>query len=342
MSSARNHRHINTTHLVAARSAPGCGIKQWLIGESPQMAKVAEEILIAAPDNITVLITGEPGTGKELAANAIHYKSNRSEASFIVANCGGFTESLLEARLFGYIKGAFTGATTNQIGLFEAADGGTIFLDEIGNMPMSLQGYLLRVLQEQAILPIGAHREKRVDVRVIAATNCDLKRAVEEGRFRADLYDRLNGFPIRMPALREHPSDIPLLIEHFLGSTKLEKGGIELMCRYHWPGNVRELMAMIRRMKLRAAGREVISLEQVRQEIRLEKMDAPSRYTYVWHPGKPVTECFAEQLLDIYGIGLALCEGNHSKAARLLGLDRKTLDRRLARAHRIIDDVRRH
>src|SRR5262249_1531985 len=156
----------------------------------------------------------------------------------------------------------------------------------------------------------------------------DLKRAVDEGRFRADLYYRLNGFPIRMPALRERPSDIPLLVRHFLGSIKLEEGGIELLCQYHWPGNVRELVAMAKRMKLRAAGSEVISVEQVRRETG----GAPAGYTSVWYPGRPVTDHFAEQLLDIYRIGLSLCEGNHSKAARLLGLDRTTLDRKLTQA----------
>jgi transcriptional regulator with PAS, ATPase and Fis domain len=339
MSSSRNHRP-GAARLVAARSAPDCGINHWLIGDSPQMAKVAEDILIAAPDDITVLITGEPGTGKEIAAHAIHHLSGRARGPLIVANCGAFPEALLESELFGYVKGAFTGAVSNRKGLFEEASGGTIFLDEIGETPLAAQVRLLRVLQERKIRPVGAHEERELDVRVIAATNCDLDRAVAEGRFRSDLYYRLNGFPIRMPALREHPSDIPLLIEHFLGSTKLEKGGIELLCRYRWPGNVRELMAMTRRMKLRAAGKEVISIEQVRQEIGLEKADVPSLYTFIWHPGRPVTEYFAEQLLDIYMVGLALCEGNHSKAARLLGLDRKTLDRRLAQAHRIIDSVR--
>ena len=339
MSSSRNHRP-GVAHLVAARSAPDCGINHWLIGDSPQMAKVAEDILIAAPDDITVLITGEPGTGKEIAAHAIHHLSGRARGPFVVANCGAFPESLLESELFGYVKGAFTGAISDRKGLFEEASGGTIFLDEIGEAPLAAQVRLLRVLQERKIRPVGSRLEKTVDVRVIAATNCDLRRSIDEGRFRSDLYYRLNGFPIRMPALREHPSDIPLLIEHFLGPTKLEKGGMELMCRYHWPGNVRELMAMIKRMKLRAAGKEVISIEQVRRETGLEKTNTPSRHTFVWQPGKPVTEYFAEQLLDIYRIGLALCEGNHSKAARLLGLDRKTLDRRLAQAHRIIDSVR--
>jgi transcriptional regulator with PAS, ATPase and Fis domain len=339
MSSSRNHR-AGAARLVAARSAPGSGIKRWLIGDSPQMAKVAEDILIAAPDDITVLITGEPGTGKESVANAIHHFSGRVKGPFVVANCGAFPESLIESELFGYVKGAFTGAVSDSKGLFEEASGGTIFLDEIGEAPLAAQVRLLRVLQERKIRPVGARLEKTVDVRVIAATNCDLERAVAEGRFRSDLYYRLNGFPIRMPALRERPSDIPLLIEHFLGPTKLEKGGIELMCRYRWPGNVRELIAMIKRMKLRAAGNEVISLEQVRREVGPEKTDTPSQYTFVWQPGRAVTEYFAEQLLDIYGIGLALCKGNHSKTARFLGMDRKTLDRRLAQAHRIIDGVR--
>jgi len=339
MSSSRNYRP-GAAHLIAARSAPDYGINHWLIGNSLQMAKVAEDILIAAPDDITVLITGEPGTGKEIAAHAIHHLSGRARGPFIVANCGSFPESLLESELFGYVKGAFTGAVSNRKGLFEEASGGTIFLDEIGETPLAAQVRLLRVLQERKIRPVGAHEERELDVRVIAATNCDLERAVAEGRFRSDLYYRLNGFPIRMPALREHPSDIPLLIEHFLGSTKLEKGGMELLCRYHWPGNVRELMAMTRRMKLRAAGKEVISIEHVRREVGPEKTDTASQYTFAWRPGEPVAEYFAEQLLNIYGIGLALCEGNHSKTARFLGMDRKTLDRRLAQAHRIIDDVR--
>jgi transcriptional regulator with GAF, ATPase, and Fis domain len=293
MSSSRNHRP-GAAHLVVARSAPDCGIKRWLIGDSPQMAKVAEDILIAAPDDITVLITGEPGTGKESAANAIHHFSGRAKGPFVVANCGAFPESLIESELFGYVKGAFTGAVSDHKGLFEEASGGTIFLDEIGEAPLAAQVRLLRVLQERKIRPVGARLEKTVDVRVIAATNCDLERAVAEGRFRSDLYYRLNGFPIRLPALRERPSDIPLLVEHFLGSTKLEKGGIELLCRYHWPGNVRELIAMTRRMKLRAAGKEVISVEHVRREVGPEKMDAPSRCTFVWQPGRPVSEYFAE------------------------------------------------
>src|SRR5215475_2999936 len=222
MYSARSHNSAGA-HLVAARSASDCGIERWLIGDSPQMAKVAEDILIAAPDDITVLITGEMGTGKENAAHAIHYLSGRARGPFIVANCGSFPESLLESELFGYVKGAFTGAISNRKGLFEEARGGSIFLDEIGEAPLAAQVRLLRVLQERKIRPVGARLEKKVDVRVIAATNCDLKRAVDEGRFRADLYDRLNEFPIRMPALREHPSDIRLLIEHYLGSTKFEK-----------------------------------------------------------------------------------------------------------------------
>jgi transcriptional regulator with PAS, ATPase and Fis domain len=326
--------------LVAARSAPDGGIKSWLIGDSPQMAKVAEDILVAAPDDITVLITGEPGTGKEITAQAIHHLSGRARGPFVAINCGAFPESLLESELFGYVKGAFTGAVSDRKGLFEEANGGTIFLDEIGEATLAVQVRLLRVLQERKIRPVGARYEKTVDVRVIAATNCDLKQAVAEGRFRSDLYYRLNWFPIRMPALRERPSDIPLLIEHFLGSTKLEKGGMELLRRYQWPGNVRELIAMIERMKLRAAGKEMISVEQVRQEVGPEKTDAPSQYTFVWQPGMPVMEFFAEQFLDIYGIGLALCGGKRSKAARLLGMDRKTLDRRLAQAHRIIDSVK--
>lgn len=341
MSSMRNHRNAGA-HLVAARSAPDCGIERWLIGNSPQMVKVAEDISIAAPDDITVLITGEMGTGKENAAHAIHDLSGRASGPFIAINCGSFPESLLESELFGYVKGSFTGAISNRKGLFEVARGGSIFLDEIGDAPPAAQVRLLRVLQERKIRPVGAYEERELDTRVIAATNCDLERAIAEGHFRADLYYRLNGFPIRMPALRERPSDIPLLMEHFLGSTKLEKGGMELLRHYQWPGNVRELVEMTRRMKLYAAGKDVISIELIRQLIGLDKADAPSPQTFVWQPGTPIEEYFAEQLLVLYGVGLAHCKDNHSKAARFLGMDRKTLDRRLARAHRIIDDPQDH
>src|SRR5262249_35953691 len=179
-----------------------------------------------------------------------HVLSNRSKGPFIAANCGGFTESLLEARLFGHTKGAFTGATDNQMGLFEAADGGTIFLDEIGDMPLSLQVHLLRVLQERVILPIGANTEREVDVRVIAATNRNLEEEVRAGRFRADLYYRLNPYRLHIPPLRERREEIPYLVAHFLEryqkqfqreGLSLSEAAMKAVCNFDWPGNIRQL-----------------------------------------------------------------------------------------------------
>ncbi len=323
----------------------------FLVGDSQPMREVETNILLTARDDITVLITGESGAGKELVAHAIHRRSSRARGPFKAINCGSLTESLLESKLFGHVKGAFTGATGNQSGLFEASNGGTIFLDEIGDMPISLQGYLLRVLQERTIVPIGAHAERGVDVRVIAATNKDLPREIREGRFRQDLYYRLNEFPIRVPALREHPSDIPLLVRHFLGPVEIEEGGLALLCRYHWPGNVRELKATIKRLVLRAAGGDAITTAQVRREIGLEEEiaselsiagGAPKKdedvITYIGElrRGDSFDKHFSQQKLAVYE-GLLRSTGSHSQAARWLGLDPKALHHRIRRLQRQVE-----
>ena len=198
----------------------------------------------------TVLITGETGTGKELVARAIHYRSAQRDMPLIKVNCAAIPETLLESELFGHVRGAFTGATTNKKGKFELADGGTIFLDEIGTMSPALQAKLLRVLQEREFEPLGAERTQKVDVRVIAATNRDLRQMVADGRFREDLYYRLNVIPIHMPPLRERREDIPVLVEHFIAKhaqragkriDALEPGVLEALQAADWPGNVREL-----------------------------------------------------------------------------------------------------
>src|SRR5438552_679539 len=221
-----------------------------IIGQSPKMRAIFDLIQTVAPQTSRVLITGESGTGKELVARAIHENSQRAQAPFITINCGAFPETLLESELFGYMKGAFTGANENRQGLFQAAHGGTLFMDEIGNMSLTMQVKLYRVLQEGKVRPIGSTEESDVDVRIIAATNKEFEKEIAEGRFREDLYYRLSVIPIQLPPLRERREDIPLLARHFLERFRksMEKpiGGIssEAMRRlesYDWPGNVREL-----------------------------------------------------------------------------------------------------
>jgi len=221
-----------------------------IIGQSPKMRAIFDLIQTVAPQTSRVLITGESGTGKELVARAIHENSLRSQAPFITINCGAFPETLLESELFGYMKGAFTGANENRQGLFQAAHGGTLFMDEIGNMSLTMQVKLYRVLQEGKVRPIGSTEESDVDVRIIAATNKDFEKEIAEGRFREDLYYRLSVIPIQLPPLRERREDIPLLARHFLETFRkvmekpVESISPEAMRRlesYDWPGNVREL-----------------------------------------------------------------------------------------------------
>jgi two-component system response regulator PilR (NtrC family) len=221
-----------------------------IIGQSPKMRAIFELIQTVAPQTSRVLITGESGTGKELVARAIHENSARAQAPFITINCGAFPETLLESELFGYMKGSFTGANDNRHGLFQAANGGTLFMDEIGNMSLTMQVRLYRVLQEGKVRPIGSTEESDVDVRIIAATNKNFEKEIAEGRFREDLYYRLSVIPIQLPSLRERKEDIPLLARHFLEKFRkiMEKPveGIspEVVRRleaYGWPGNVREL-----------------------------------------------------------------------------------------------------
>jgi two-component system, NtrC family, response regulator PilR len=237
-----------------------------IIGQSPKMKAIFDLIQTVAPQNSRVLITGESGTGKELVARAIHENSSRADAPFITINCGAFPENLLESELFGYMKGAFTGANENRRGLFQASHGGTLFMDEIGNMNLAMQVKLYRVLQEGKVRPLGSTEELDVDVRVIAATNKDLEKAIASGEFREDLFYRLSVIPLHVPALRDRREDIPLLARHFLESFRnsMNKniGGIspQAMRRlesYEWPGNVRELENTIERAVALETGPEI-------------------------------------------------------------------------------------
>jgi two-component system response regulator PilR (NtrC family) len=227
-----------------------------IIGSSPPMEKLKQTVRTVASTASTVLIHGESGTGKELVARAVHICSPRAGEPFVSVNCGAFPESLLESELFGYLKGAFTGANQNKRGLFEVAGGGTIFLDEISEMTLAMQVKLLRVLQERTVRPVGGTSEIPIDVRVIAATNRDLDKAVAENLFREDLYYRLNVIPIRVPNLRERREDIPLLANHFLKKyaaaasrsiLRMNKNSLDVLCDYEWPGNVRQLENTVER-----------------------------------------------------------------------------------------------
>jgi two-component system response regulator PilR (NtrC family) len=237
-----------------------------IVGQSPRMRAIFDMIQTVAPQTSRVLITGESGTGKELVARAIHENSARSQAPFITINCGAFPETLLESELFGYMKGAFTGANENRQGLFQAAHGGTLFMDEIGNMSLTMQVKLYRVLQEGKVRPIGSTDEADVDVRIIAATNKEFEKEIAEGRFREDLYYRLSVIPILVPPLRERREDIPLLARHFLENFRktMEKPidaiSPEAMTRlesYDWPGNVRELENTMERAVALESGRDI-------------------------------------------------------------------------------------
>src|SRR5256712_292028 len=237
-----------------------------IIGQSPKMRAIFDLIQTVAPQASRVLVTGESGTGKELVARAIHENSLRAQAPFITINCGAFPETLLESELFGYMKGSFTGANENRQGLFQAAHGGTLFMDEIGNMSLTMQVKLYRVLQEGKVRPIGSTEETEIDVRIIAATNKDFEKEIAEGRFREDLYYRLSVIPIQVPAVRERREDIPLLARHFLETFRrtmekpIEAVSSEALTRlgsYDWPGNVRELETTMERAVALESSREI-------------------------------------------------------------------------------------
>ncbi len=246
-----------------------------LIGGSEPMRRVYDAITRVANTNTTVLIRGESGTGKELVARAVVMCGSRAEMPFISVNCGAIPETLIEAELFGHEKGAFTGAHASRQGHIEAANGGTLFLDEIGNLPVGLQSKLLRVIEERAVQRLGGKGAKKIDFRLITATNEDLEDAVRQGRFREDLYYRIHVIPIFLPPLRERPGDIPLLVDHFLrlyctanrmALKRLDPEAMELLEQYHWPGNVRELENLVQRLVLMAGG-PIIGLKHLPQQL---------------------------------------------------------------------------
>ncbi|HLG17586.1 MAG TPA: sigma-54 dependent transcriptional regulator [Blastocatellia bacterium] len=312
-----------------------------IIGRSPQMQAVYQMIETVAATASTVLITGESGTGKELVARAIHNMSNRAGAPFVSINCGAFTETLLESELFGYMKGSFTGAVSNRKGLFEAAGGGTIFLDEIGETTPTMQVKLLRVLQERSIRRVGGVEEIPVDCRVVAATNRDLGQMVEDGTFRNDLYYRISVIPIEMPPLRARRTDIPDLVRHFLEKYSAGAGrptldmseeAMRYLESYEWPGNVRELENTIERAVALETDR-IIKPERIPDRVLRYK---PRSITDVDLPEDGIDlEAYLAQLEKDYIIrALRRTSGNQTRAAEILNMSVRSL-RHLLDKHKI-------
>jgi DNA-binding NtrC family response regulator len=303
-----------------------------LVGAHGSMQEVFRVVHKVARSSSTVLIYGESGTGKELVARAIHVTSDRRDRPFLPVNVGALPETILEAELFGYEKGAFTGADARKIGLFEQASGSTLFLDEVGELKRDLQVKLLRVLQEREIIRVGGTEPVPVDVRVVAATNRDLEREVREGRFREDLFYRLNVIPIALPPLRERRTDIPLLVEHFLAkhgepgrARRIAPEALEALVAYAWPGNVRELESVVERTLLLAEG-EVIRLEDLPATVRMRGR-AGGGGIPVEIPDGGLDLDDLERTLILRA--LEKSGGNVTRAARLLGLTRRTLQYRL-------------
>jgi DNA-binding NtrC family response regulator len=320
-------RALQKTTAAAPATSVRDNMPPALLGRTPAMTHVYKQIALAASADAPVLIIGESGTGKELVARAIHQHSNRSSRPFVPINCGALTETLLESELFGHIKGSFTGAVADAKGVFQTAHTGSVFLDEVGEMSPALQVKLLRVLQEGEVRPVGSSRPVKTDVRIVAATNVDVERAVAEGKFRQDLFYRLGVVIITLPPLRERRDDIPLLIERFLKAAtgkaikhvELTPAAVEALAAYHWPGNVRELENMIERLVVFSRGN------------RIDVGDLPPTVT----PRAPVLEKrlfddlpTLEEVERRYLLHVLEQVGhNRTRAAEVMGIDRRTLYR---------------
>ncbi|HSW02729.1 MAG TPA: sigma-54 dependent transcriptional regulator [Sedimentisphaerales bacterium] len=305
-------------------------------GVSPAMQSIFEIVRRVAPTNISVLIEGPSGTGKELLARAIHNNSSRRDKTFKPVNCAGLTETLLESELFGHVKGAFTGANTDRKGLFEIADKGTLFLDEIGDMPLTMQAKLLRVLEDGIVVPVGSSKATVVDVRIISATNHSLTRLIEKKEFREDLYFRIRGVNVALPPLRERGADIPILAEHFLQEAAEETGSqiqgftapaMSVMVAYEWPGNIRQLRNAVRTMVV-MCDREKIDVPDLPPEMS-QRRQLPGPAVAASAPaslaGISLDEIEKKAIMDT----LARTEGNREQAAKILGIGERTLYRKI-------------
>jgi DNA-binding NtrC family response regulator len=302
-----------------------------IVGRSPGMQEIFATVMRVAPSRATVLIAGESGVGKDLIARAIHFHSPRKDRPFVKINCTALPENLMESELFGYEKGAFTGANISKPGKFELADTGTVMLDEIGDVPANIQIKLLRVLQEREFERLGSNKTQHIDVRVIAATNRDLRVALEDGTFREDLYYRLNVVPIEVPPLRERKEDIPYLARHFVEKLAPDAGGrvqgitdaaIDKLMGYSWPGNVREIENVIERSIVMASG-DKLDADDIRLDMNLRARTGPGEL------GLPEGMSLDNYEQELIKNALKQADGNKSQAARILGLTRNALRYRL-------------
>jgi DNA-binding NtrC family response regulator len=332
-------REVERVVAQAVRRSGGEPWRRLLVGDSPAMERVTEMIRLVAARRATVLITGESGTGKEMAARALHEASGRA-GEFIAVNCGAIPETLLESELFGHAKGAFTGSVASRAGRFELAQGGTVFLDEIGEMPVELQAKLLRVLQEREVQRLGSSETTKLDVRVIAATNADLVELVRMGKFREDLYYRLNVVPLEMPPLRQRAGDLPMLVRHFvekicrqeqLPAREAPRETMERLQRYAWPGNVRQLENAVETAIALCGEREVLLASDFVLPAPDRVRDAAETPPVVAIPEsgldfEQVVASFEAQILEQ---ALRRSNGNKSQAAEMLRLKRTTLTAKL-------------
>jgi len=307
-----------------------------MVGESAAIGQLREQVAMAAPTNGRVLIYGENGTGKELVARGIHTQSRRRSGQFVEVNCAAIPEELIESELFGHVRGAFTGAVADRRGKFEDADGGTIFLDEIGDMSLKTQAKVLRVLQEQTMEPVGGTNRIRVDARVVAATNKDLQAEIKAGQFREDLFFRLNVIPIFVPPLRERQEDIPLLADHFMAEfaqeygrriKRLDAGAVRTLQRYAWPGNVRELRNVIERLMITVPGDAITTSD-------LSFLDVPLVATAAGAAVGSLERLTLHEARDQFERDLILKtlaqqQGNMSRTAEVLGVERSNLYRKM-------------
>jgi len=316
-----------------------------IVGQTPAMRQLFELLRTVAVTASTVMITGETGTGKELAARAIHDASPRRSQRFVAINCGAIPETLLEAELFGHVRGAFTGAVATRQGRLEQANRGTLFLDEVGTMSAALQAKLLRVLQGREFERVGDAQTIRVDVRVIAATNSDLKKMVEEGTFREDLYYRLNVIPVRVPPLRERRPDIPVLAQHFLdrfaadnperGRVTLAQDAQQQLMAFHWPGNVRQLENVIERIYALSPGRSQLTAADLPDEVRNQPAAVSASEVIIPEGGVQMDRLVADFEHTLIRRALERAGGNKRLAADLLHLKRTTLIEKLKRLERL-------